>query len=363
MRFSRIPRTVMRKVAFSTLALCLVACSDTTGPGDFDPGDIEGNVSLEDLSDLTSVAFIVVDENYHFFSRPGQGETAITAVDPERGVAYGWSRTTPESNDRGFVLDLRNNSFETIQVPGVDRTIIRGADSQGRVVGLANIRATSDSYGFVYDVATGVVTEVRRPGFTQGAVTDLNDSGTLVGYNDFGGVGFVHRDNAFTTLEASGAGRLFPIEINESGIIVGLWGEPGNWWDVSRGFIATQSGTGYSVTPYSISGGHPTTLNGINDAGVLAGTYYPQGVEGLPRVFSASGPTAPPRTYPTPQNNLEPWVDGIDNLGRIFGHVIVTHTPADPEECGGHGHLHGTACHCDTGYVQDPEDEGVCIAA
>jgi hypothetical protein len=58
---------------------------------------------------------------------------------------------------------------------------------------------------------------------------------------------------------------------------------------------------------------------------------------------------------------LQPWVDGIDNLGRIFGHASIDHTAADPEECGGHGHLHGTSCHCDTGYKQDPLDEGMCI--
>jgi len=343
-------------------ALTLTGCNDSTGLDDLNPGSIQGNVTLNDFADRESVGFILVGEDYHFFSVPGQSLTAITAVDPERRVAYGWSRTTPESNDRGFVLDLRTNTFQTIQVPGVDRTIIRGADSQGRVVGLANIRATSDSYGFVYNYTTGQLTEVRRPGFTQGATTDLNDAGTLVGYNNFGGVGFVFRNNVFTTLEAPGAGRLFPMEINESGTIVGLWGEPGNWWDVSRGFIATPSGSTYSFQPYQIAGGHLTTLNGINDAGMLAGTYYPQGIDGHPRVFSASGPSASPRTYPTPQENLEPWVDGLDNLGRIFGHVIVSHAANNPEECGGHGHLHGTQCHCDSGYQQAPNDPGMCIA-
>lgn len=343
-------------------ALALTGCSESTGPEDFDPGPIEGNVVLEDFNERDSVGFIIIDEEYHFFAVPGQGETAITAIDPVRHLAYGWSRTTPESNDRGFVLDLRTNTFRTIQVPGVDRTIIRGADSRGRVVGLANVRATSDSYGFVYDHTGGQLTEVRRPGYTQGAVTDLNEAGTLIGYNDFGGVGYVFRNGAFTTLETAGAGRLFPIEINEAGTIVGLWGEPGNWWDVSRGFIATPSGSGYSIEPYRIAGGHLTTLNGINDSGMLAGTYYPQGIEAAPSVFSATGPAASPRTYPTPQNNLEPWVDGLDNLGRIYGHVVVGHMPTSPEECGGHGHLHGTQCHCDSGYQQDPGDPGMCIA-
>jgi hypothetical protein len=31
------------------------------------------------------------------------------------------------------------------------------------------------------------------------------------------------------------------------------------------------------------------------------------------------------------------------------------------EECGGHGHLHGSACHCDDGYQVDPDDSANCI--
>ncbi|MCA3012714.1 MAG: hypothetical protein INH41_09995 [Myxococcaceae bacterium] len=39
-------------------------------------------------------------------------------------------------------------------------------------------------------------------------------------------------------------------------------------------------------------------------------------------------------------------------------------TPGDPSaasECGGHGHLHGTACHCDRGYEAPVEDQGTCV--
>ncbi len=341
-------------------ALFLSGCFGTTGTDDSGGKALRGNVALAELAEHTAVGFILDGESWHFFALPGQGETAITAVDPVKGVAYGWSRATPESNDRGFALDLRKNAFTNIQVPGVDRTIIRGADAKGRVVGLANVRATSDSYGFIYDYKSGQVTEIRRPGTTQGAVTDLNEAGTLVGYTNFGGTGHVLKNGVFTTLSAEGAGRLFPIEINEGGTIVGLWGDTGSWWDVSRGFIATPSGDSYSIQSYRVAS-HPTTLNGIADDGMLAGTYYPQGLEGRPRVFTAASPTATPKTIPAPQATLEPWVDGIDNLGRVFGHVIIHHAPLDPTECGGHGHLHGTSCHCDPGYKQDPEDEGMCI--
>jgi hypothetical protein len=32
-----------------------------------------------------------------------------------------------------------------------------------------------------------------------------------------------------------------------------------------------------------------------------------------------------------------------------------------PPECGGHGHLHGTSCHCDPGYRLDPMNPRNCI--
>ena len=32
------------------------------------------------------------------------------------------------------------------------------------------------------------------------------------------------------------------------------------------------------------------------------------------------------------------------------------------EECGGHGHLHGDVCHCDEGYVLDPDDPTNCVS-
>lgn len=40
--------------------------------------------------------------------------------------------------------------------------------------------------------------------------------------------------------------------------------------------------------------------------------------------------------------------------------LSVNQAPAP--ECGGHGHLHGDECHCDEGYVVDPQDSKNCIA-
>jgi hypothetical protein len=344
------------------LTSLVAACSDgTLEPLDGSDIPVVGNVTEEDFADLTSAAYIMIDGEYHFFAVPGKGESAITALDADAGLAWGWSRTIPESNDEGFRLDLRTNTFETIRLPGVDRTIPRGVNAHGQLVGLANVRVTSDSYGFILDQDDGSVTEVRRPGYTQGAVTDISDDGVLVGYSNFGGEGWVFRDGAFEPLEHAEAGRLFPLEVSTDGEVVGLWGEPGAWWDPSRGFRARPSGSGWAVDPYRVSPDIRSSLNGINDAGQMAGLYWPNGLEGKPAVFTLDAWGGTPGTHPLPSVTLQPWVDGMDELGRVFGHVIIDHAPADASECGGHGHLHGTECHCDPGYQQDPDDPGMCI--
>ena len=347
------------------LLVAIASCGDDG----LDPIDghvtLGGNVEEEDFADLNAVAYIMSDGVYHFFAVPGDGESAITAVDAEAGVAWGWSRATPESNDEGFRLDLRTNTFETIRLPGVDRTIPRGVNGLGELVGLANVRATSDSYGFVLDQDDGSVTEVRRPGYTQGAVTDITDDGVMVGYSDFGSEGWINRDGTFELLEHAEAGRLFPIEISEGREIVGLWGDPEAWWDPSRGFYASPSASDWAIEPYRVSAGVPTSLNGITESGRMAGLYWPDGIVEAPSVFTLEAWGATPRTHPLPNSTLEPWVDGMvddpADMGWVFGHVIIDHAPADPSECGGHGHLHGTECHCDPGYEQDPDDAGMCI--
>lgn len=47
---------------------------------------------------------------------------------------------------------------------------------------------------------------------------------------------------------------------------------------------------------------------------------------------------------------LAPWSFEAE-LGALAGEA----------ECGGHGHLHGDQCHCDAGYVVDPDDATLCV--
>lgn len=325
--------------------------------------EIEGNISPDEFAELHSVGFILVGEDYHFFHEPGRAVTSISGIDSDNGIAYGWSRATADpatANERGFVLDLRENSFRPLRAPNVDRTIVRGF-RHGKVLGMAALRATGEAFGFLFDTQADEWTEVRRPGYTHGSLTDLNASGVMVGYNDFGLEGFVHRNGHFEPLEGDGAGRLFPTGINDEGRIVGLWGEPDRPWDRSSGFVADPAGDGYDVAPFRVTGNRITVLSGINNDGTIAGMYHPDGPDSTARVFTMDGPEGAPYTLLTSDPNLDPWVVGITDGGIVYGAVTVMHAPQDPEECGGHGHLHGTQCHCDSGFRQDPDDPGMCI--
>lgn len=64
-----------------------------------------------------------------------------------------------------------------------------------------------------------------------------------------------------------------------------------------------------------------------------------------------STPVADGETY-----ELDAW--DFDVTLEAMGH---SHGGGGDEECGGHGHLHGDHCHCDDGYVQDPNDASQCI--
>ncbi len=335
----------------------LAACSDSTNPG---IPEIQGNVSATDFAEYGSVGFILDNGVYHYFAMPGKVETTIASVNEQGTQAIGWSRTAEGQDGQSFVLDLRRSRFTPLTPQGLDWFVVRGANDHGIAVGLGKSQARQQTVGVMYDTKTRQVTEIQRPGYTQGGLTGINNSGVIVGYSAFGEVGFVYNSGAFTTLATSGAGRLFPTAITAAGRIVGLWGPEGSWWDPGRGFVASKTASGYSVHPYDRQHGMSTSLTATNDKGMLAGIYFPS-VESSGIIFTANSTSATPRDHAMPFEGLDPWVSGMDNRGRVFGSITIKHAPNNPNECGGHGHLHGTKCHCDAGYKQDPNNEGNCI--
>ena len=83
------------------------------------------------------------------------------------------------------------------------------------------------------------------------------------------GIASLSRDGdaaSFTTIDVPGATIMFPLDINDHGVIVGRYTVAGH----SHGFIRDESGT---ISPIDIPGSSFTVAASINDSGVIVGWY------------------------------------------------------------------------------------------
>jgi hypothetical protein len=187
---------------------------------------------------------------------------------------------------------------------------------------------------------------------------------------------FVQSDDVISDIHGDDANRLLGIQVNADGVVVGFasWGDDPLWDPLNRGFVATPEGDRHVAEPFSLPGMARTTITGINDDGRIAGHVH-QTEDAPLTAYSAdlADPEGTLELHPlpdevatmlsTPGTGASVW--GSDDQGRPFGAVFITDPEPelwdDDEPCGGHGHLHGAECHCDDGYVMDPDDPGMCL--
>jgi hypothetical protein len=133
-----------------------------------------------------------------------------------------------EGGLHGFLWD--NGDFKTIDVPGAAGTAVLGINDRGQMVG-SYIDAEGAYHGFVRSRKGAVTTLPEAPGAepamggTQPA--SINERGQIVGLAyaaDGGSRGFLFEDGAFTPIDAPDAVYTRPLDINNSGRIVGDYG-------------------------------------------------------------------------------------------------------------------------------------------
>lgn len=373
------------------------------GAGGFDACRPKGNLELEDLPRQGSVAFLLVDGEYRFLSRPGMEDTSISFVDSSCTHAYGWSRDKQSSDETArtssWVLDLETMKFTDLDFPEATSTVLRGARDDGTLVGKLWVEdeatGTEASRGFWLDGQTGEIEIFSRKGHDDIGFTAVDESDRIIGFNDFGAVGFVFDGEKFTNLTHADAFRLFPFQINKAGWIVGFWGQtPDHWHEnsVNPSFVARPTVEGYRISKFEISGYSGVGLTGLNDLGQIAGIAFREPYT-VPVVFRGESLNTPPQFFPLDER-LEPFATGISSSGLVYGQAFILTAPPlcgghgvvedescicdegygldplDPtrclspdEECSGRGHLHGEVCHCDEGFKVDPVNSARCISA
>ena len=123
--------------------------------------------------------------------------------------------------------------------------------------------ALADSVSFLY--AGGVFTTINYPGATDTAVLGINNSGQIVGsFGDSTGEhGFMDAGSFFTVLNYPGAIHTDPYGINDSGQIVGTF------YDSTGQHFFVDTGGVFTTLDYP--GTISTWASGINDSGQIVG--------------------------------------------------------------------------------------------
>ena len=202
-----------------------------------------------------------------------------------------------------------NGRLRTIVFPGAVNTFPTGINNSGLTCGYISIG--SGTQGFFYDGRTYTAYLVPGSSFTE--IFGINDQGDFVGVANLPGLpdvfGFVSRGGAVTTIAIPGGSTVLPQGINNLGQIVG------NYLDgafVTRGFFRDTEGT--LTYPIDFPGGSATNLTGMNDDGLIVGyatvNFQPEAIVlRLPDQFT-------PYQYP---GSIYGLFRGVNNSGLISG--------------------------------------------
>ena len=239
--------------------------------------------------DTARTRFPSTTGRFSTFDVPGAAITLPFSINEREQVAgvYLDPGATPNAADdspwHGFVRDKRGR-ITTIDVPGAWATLVLGLNNRGQVAGYyldADAVPTADGvyprgtvHGFLWEDGVFTTRDVRGAGGT--GLADINDRGMVVGnYGEPGKIDFhgfmQHKRRRLTTIDVPGAPGTEAVDGNNRGQIVGAYGDPcGIHICGARPFLRSRTGR---ITRIDLPGAAQTGVGGINDLGVIAGSY------------------------------------------------------------------------------------------
>jgi hypothetical protein len=200
-----------------------------------------------------------------------------------------------------------NGTYTAVAPPGWYDAGANGISNGGAVVGYGRKTSVSTATeNFLFSGGTYSTLE-PPPGWTSiGSLTGINDGGAISGWGYHGSTltSFVYYNGGYTTVNPAGWTEVTVSDINNSGVVVGTGRDSGG---VTRGFIATPTTVGLAATP----------LNQYLPGG---GTVIPVGgsVSGGPVLVKAIVTDAEAMGQAKLQLELQPV---SDNGGRFSGTV------------------------------------------
>jgi len=221
-------------------------------------------------SSNASHGFVWRNGTVHTLDDPGSPNTSLWSVS-NQGVAaaYYWDQTTTSAATYSFA----SGAWTMLpDIPGVSSNQAYGINKFGVVIGEARVNSASNPSAWIWDPSTQSYSYFAVPGAPQDSTYPdaINDKGQIVGtFADTSGVqhGFVKDGETYTTIDVPGANNTLAWGINNSGTIVGPWGNLSNWVE---GYVRTSDGV-FAVVDFP--GALETFVVGINDRGDICGFW------------------------------------------------------------------------------------------
>ncbi|HEY3605952.1 MAG TPA: CHRD domain-containing protein, partial [Pseudonocardiaceae bacterium] len=277
---------------------------------------------------VTDGARRFVAENF-----PHSVQTQVTAIS-NTGVTVGfWSaaNNANQVNDNtGFVL--RHGVFDSVAFPAHSNANpkvnqLLGVNDDNLAVGFYT-DAAGNNHGYRYDVARRTFTAIPVPGATSVTAAAINDRDQIAGFDTTSAgatEGFLRNANgSITHLAYPGASMTQAFGVSNRDEAVGSYQVGTGSSAATHGFTWTAKG-GFKTVD-DPNGVGTTTINGVNDAGVLVGFY----VDG-------AGNTHGLLTKPGPTTNPQPVTERLALSAMPTGTVAVSRTRD------GHYHAHVNA--------------------
>lgn len=172
-------------------------------------------------------------------------------------------------NVRGFVYDVYLDSYQEIIITGVGATTVRGRGINDENYCVGDYVNSSGTHGFLYDLDDDTFTTIDYPGSSYTRCWGVNDSNYIVGeYQDSSGDnhGFYYNGTTFTSFDYPDANFTRFHDLNEDGNMVMRWDNTND--TVYAGYY--DSSYYFTVLPANASS---CSALGINDNGVISGWY------------------------------------------------------------------------------------------
>jgi hypothetical protein len=203
------------------------------------------------------------------------GLTVLRAVNDE-GVIAGFYGANVSN---GFLLI--EGKFQTVVFPGAVATALRGINNLGDVSGTYSVvDFNADEFGFIIPRRGSPISfKLSDPTGIGIVVGGINDLRQLVGYYTDATstlVGFLRQPSGqFVSVIVSGAVSTQVVGINDCGIVVGTYGDG----STAHGFYGRPG----NLHGFDVPGAVATFAQGINNEGRLTGRYAT--ADGVPHAF------------------------------------------------------------------------------